>query len=194
MIFRSLVISLSRGRWLIGLIALLPALAAQAAGPTGDFAQGTWTFTAYGSATKDVSRGDSYAESGSVGVGYYFRNTLSLSAEISGYGVQQEGEDAAAGGLGIMLRHHFLRGDGWSVYSQVGAGVFESSRDVPPGGTQFNFTQHTGLGFSYRLRENVHLFTTISYFHLSNARIRGQERNPSINGIEAAVGIEFLFK
>ena len=48
-------------------------------------------------------------------------------------------------------------------------------------------------GTTYPLKDNLHLLTGVRYFHLSNARIEGNSRNPSINGVEGFLGLMWTF-
>ncbi len=157
------------------------------------FPQGTWDVTATGSFIHDWDRGNSNLAVGGVGVGYYVLDNVSLGIELNGYQVFQD-QSTYAGGIALMGRHHLLSWDKWSLFADVGFGVFEASDAVPAGGTHFNFTFRTGLGVAYRIDEGVNLIGGVRYFHLSNARIDGgRGRNPSINGFEPYIGIMWTF-
>ncbi len=54
-------------------------------------------------------------------------------------------------------------------------------------GTRFVFVTRMGLGAAYPLDEHLHLMRGTRYWHLSNARVEGIERNPSINASEGYV-------
>jgi hypothetical protein len=180
------------------LVALILAVAAPAKAesrPT-DFEKGTWAVSTAGrfgikwDLTDDANYGIA-----SVGLGYYFIDRMALNAEAAGYFVKQddEGNDALAASLNLRLRHHILERGRFSLFTDFGAGVFQADEPVPGAGTRFNFALDTGLGVTYRLRENVHFMTGAHYFHLSNARIQGVERNPGINAWEGYIGFIFTF-
>jgi hypothetical protein len=138
---------------------------------------------------KDFTRGDSSFFSGTAALGYYFVDNVSLSAELSGYDIRQDGEVAYAGQVALMLRQHFYTHGPLTIFADVGSGLFEANRDVPSGGTRFNFTFRTGLGATWRIGDHTHLVGGVHYFHLSNARLWGAQRNPSINAVEGYFGV-----
>jgi hypothetical protein len=71
----------------------------------------------------------------------------------------------------------------------VSAGVSQATRAVPGGGTHFNFIEEAGVGGTYRLDDGVHLIAGVRYWHLSNAQIHGEDKNPALNGVGAYVGL-----
>ena len=153
------------------------------------FSKGTWTLELAGGYVKDWDRGKSSIALGDVGLGYYIDNTLSLRVEVVGYSFNQEPDDAWGGAVNFLGRHHVLNRGDVSFFIDGGVGVVETSRRVPDGGTHLNFTPQVGMGMTWRLREKLHLIGGVRYFHLSNARIEGHDRNPQINGVEAHVGL-----
>jgi len=64
------------------------------------------------------------------------------------------------------------------------------SKDYPENGTKLNGGWHLGCGFEYSLEENTKLFASIRWFHTSNNDIYGRERNPSVNALGIAIGIQ----
>lgn len=130
---------------------------------------------------------------GSVGVNYYFQDGISLGLEGGGYHLGQADGDGVAGNLGVMLRQHVIRRDRWSLYVDVGEGLFEADQDVPHDGTHFSFLFHTGPGVTWQLTEHIYLMAGVRYYHLSNAQTQGGDRNPASNGIEGYVGVMLPF-
>jgi hypothetical protein len=126
-----------------------------------------------------------------VGLNYYFWDNWAFGFEASGVGVSQDENNAAAGGVDIILRTHLWNYERYSLYGDFSAGVLEADHRIPPGGTDFNFTIRTGLGSAYRLTESTSLMFGVRYLHLSNARQEGPSRNPSLNAIEGYVGLMF---
>ena len=178
-------------------LAFALLLAAAPAGRAGEphFPKGTRTFQAYGGYFVDLGQEDAEAGFLSAGVGYYFYDGVGLSLEATGYGVQQGGggEDAWAGAFGIVLRHHLLERGDCSFFVDVAFAPFEATERVPPGGTHFNFVTQSGVGIAHRLRDDSRLLLGLRYSHLSNAQRKGDDRNPSLNGVSAYVGIMFSF-
>jgi hypothetical protein len=173
--------------------ALIPAAGgARAASPDTLFPRGTVDIQLTAATARDVDRGGSHFSTAAVGVGYYFVDNVSLSAELSGYDIHQAGA-AGAGGAALMLRQHFFSRGSFTLYADVGSGLFEANRNVPAGGTHFNFTFRTGLGATWRIAPHTALLGGVHYVHLSNARIRGRDRNPSLNAVEGYLGVMWMF-
>jgi phage-related protein len=175
--FASLVLALS-----------VRAAAEPATTPVHDFTQGVWTFSLYTGYNRECST-DPQMGYVSAGVGYFVWEDVSLNAEFRTYGVDQTGDDAVMFELDILLRHHIIKRPTWTFFLDVGAGIAQASRDVPTGGTHFNFIEEAGLGFTFKLDDNVHLITGARYWHLSNARIHGEDQNPGLNGYGAYIGL-----
>jgi hypothetical protein len=154
-------------------------------------AKGTWSAQAYGAF---AGANNEALISANVGVGYHIIDNLSLNIEGAGYGVFQEGDDAAAAEVRLMMRHHLIAREKWSVFADVGQGVIESWDRVPEGGTRLNFIFRAGIGGAYEIDEGMFLIGGVRYFHLSNAQMEGDERNPSINGVEGYLGVLFLLR
>ena len=130
----------------------------------------------------------------SAGVGYYVIDQLSLNVEGAGYYVDQDGPDAGMAEFRLLMRHHLIVRDRWTLFADVGFGISEASDQVPDDGTRMNFMFRAGAGATYELRDNLYLIAGVRYFHLSNAKIEGDDRNPSINGIEGYVGVMWTMK
>jgi hypothetical protein len=128
-----------------------------------------------------------------VGAHYFVWNDVSLGAMATVGGAWQPGDDAdndaAMFGLAGVLRHHFARRDRATFFADVAFGPVQATRRVPGEGTHFNFITRTGPGATLQLNERTHLMLAVRYWHLSNARIDGPARNPSLNGAEVAVGL-----
>ena len=132
--------------------------------------------------------------SGALGGSYYVFDNLSLGLEASGYQVTQSpGRNSSMAGLSGVVRHHFLDLDRFTVFADVTFGPVLASDRVPSGGTYFNFATRAGLGATYLLHDHFYLLGGIRYFHLSNARIEGIQRNPSVNGLEGFLGVMWTF-
>ena len=158
------------------------------------FAQGTWTFQSYANyVSAKGNSNDEILASGAVGAGYFVFDNAELNLELFGYHVTQDGPDADAIGLQLLLRHHWIQFDRFSLFVDVGPGIFEGSTEVPHDGTSFNITFRSGPGLTYRVTDNFYLLGGARYFHLSNSSIEGRDKNPSINGVEGYFGVMFTF-
>lgn len=157
------------------------------------FRKGTWIGAAYGMfGVQPGGRRETYG-SQTLGLGYVYADNFALNAEFTGLEATQDGPNVLAGGGDLLLRNHMIRGKGWSLFSDVGLGLMEANHRLPEGGTHFNFTTQAGLGLTFQLSERVDLLSGVRYFHLSNARMQGPARNPSINAIEEYVGLIYHF-
>jgi hypothetical protein len=160
----------------------------------GEFGKGSWTLQFSGMYAHELYPNDHvHPVVGTVSVGYFFNDQLSMNLELPYYYVFQKGDDANAVGLNLLLREHFWKHDRWTLYAELEGGLFEADRRVPPAGTDFNFTGEFGLGATYHLCTNLHLMGGVRFFHLSNARLEGLHRNPDINSLAGYVGLMFVY-
>ncbi|MBI4524099.1 MAG: acyloxyacyl hydrolase [Deltaproteobacteria bacterium] len=152
----------------------LPGTAQTAPEENRSFAAGTRNITIYPSAAAGKSGRKIYA--GHVGLGYYVIDNLSINLEGVGYGIDQD-NDTGAVGLDLLPRWHYMRAADWSLYLDGGAGIIYSNNRLGESGTHFNFTLQGGLGVTYHLTGNLIPITGLRWFHISNARIQGKDRN-----------------
>ncbi|MGB7161344.1 MAG: acyloxyacyl hydrolase [Tepidisphaeraceae bacterium] len=153
------------------------------------FPGGEWTFNA--AAGYVAAYGEDEADIGAVEIGanYFVADNFSLGAEVAGYGVSQPGDDAYAVGLSGVLRHHLFAWERTTLFLDASFGPVYASDHVPAGGTSFNFISRLGAGLTYEVDASVHLMGGVRWWHLSNARIEGDDRNPTINGVEFYLGL-----
>jgi lipid A 3-O-deacylase len=142
--------------------------------PDCAFAAGKWVVSGYGSAALGKSSHQVYA--GQVGLGYYFFDDLALNVEGVGYFVDHA-NDTGGGGVNLLPRWHFLARPQWSLYLDGGWGFIYTRDTLREPGTHFNFTVQGGLGATYRISDRIHPMLGFRWFHISNARIRGKDRN-----------------
>lgn len=162
-----------------------------------DFTQGTWSFQAYGSMTTSNDSDSLYL--GHMGVGYFMWDGFSVNLEVVGGVVdgsnenQATGGDFEASGFDVLLRWHLLRGDGWSIYAEGGAGTLYTSKSFPADGTHFNFTPQVGAGVTLRVLGDMRLMGGIRWHHISNAGIYDHGINPGFDGIMTYAGLMIPF-
>jgi hypothetical protein len=153
--------------------------------------KGLWTFETYGSYASEPTGTREQIYSGTVGLGYYFINNNSLSLEFNGLQGAQPGGDVDGGALNLLLRTDLINEPGFSVLIDFGPGLMETDHRFPASGTDFNFFFKTGVGAQIHLSDRTDLLTGVRYLHISNARMDGPDRNPSINTIEGYLGLIF---
>ncbi len=127
------------------------------------------------------------------GVGYYVFNNIAFVFDASAYGFNQGHSNGAAVAAALALRHHIFTIERTRFYLQVAGGVIEASNNVPAGGTHLNNTIQFGMGVQHPIGQNVYLNVALDYFHISNARSAGPDRNPSANGLQGIVGVIWRF-
>ena len=64
------------------------------------------------------------------------------------------------------------------------------TKEFPMNGTIVNGGWHLGGGIEYNIENTTKLFAKILWFHTSNNDIYGRERNPSINAVGIAAGVQ----
>jgi hypothetical protein len=64
------------------------------------------------------------------------------------------------------------------------------TKEFPKNGTIVNGGWHLGGGIEYNIENATKLFAKILWFHTSNNDIYGRDRNPSINAVGIAAGIQ----
>lgn len=106
----------------------------------------------------------------------------------------QPGKDAIGLGFELGFRWHFFEHGDLTVFADGGAGLFGSSHNVPEGGTSFNFTPFAGAGMTHAIGSSgTRLVLGVRWHHISNARINGEDRNPSRDGVMVYAGVQFPF-
>ena len=175
--------------------ATLPLTAAQIdeATPLAHLAAGSWSFQTYGSVTFGEDSGELYLAH--AGFGYHPWDNISINAEMVGGVVSAEDEGGESGTVGgdLLVRYHFLRGDGWSLYGEAGSGFLQTSMSFPANGTHFNFTPQAGIGLLMDLDDNMHLMAGARWHHVSNARMQGVGQNPGYDAAMIYAGVLLRF-
>ena len=177
-----------RGPILFLAAALLTASAARAEDP-GNFPRGTRVADAYGSYVGSFTGERARIGGGTIGAGYYFLDNVGLNLELSGFHNSQHGPDANITDLEVLLRNHVFHSGRFSLFLDVGLGISYADNKTPYYGTYLNYTPQAGVGATFQLWDNVHLLGGARWWHLSNAATEGPDRNPSINGTQAYLGL-----
>jgi lipid A 3-O-deacylase PagL len=158
-----------------------------------NFPKGTMSLTTYGAFTRNFTGPRAIMGSGTVGVGYYVFDNVSLNAEFSRFHTDQAGPDADIYALNALLRQHLYHRGRFSLFVDVGGAVSISDTRTPPNGTYYNYMEETGVGSTIQIKDDLHLIGGLRYYHLSNARLEGPVHNPSINGLQGYIGLMLRF-
>lgn len=138
------------------------------------FPAGAWSLYGYGAAAVGKTSHRVYA--GKFGLGYHVVDDFSLNLEAAGYFVDHA-RDTGGGGVDMLFRWHPVQGQDSSLYLDGGPGFVYTRKTLRDPGTHFNFTVQGGAGFTYRITDRFHSMAGLRWFHISNARIRGKNRN-----------------
>lgn len=123
-----------------------------------------------------------------MGLGYYLVDNLALNIEGVGYFVYHA-HNSAGGGLDLLPRWHYLAQDNWSMYLDGGCGSIYTSDTLRDPGTHFNFTLQRGADATYNLTDRLAAMFGARWFHISDARIRGKNRNVGLDSPIFYVGV-----
>jgi hypothetical protein len=123
------------------------------------------------------------------GVTYGLRDGLMLTARQRLSYVSQRLNDSRLLGITGGLRARVYRRGRTSWFLQFDLGATDAAIAVPPRGTRFNYIALGGGGVLVRLNQRVHLIATLEVIHISNAGLKGPDRNPDIEAIGPSLGV-----
>ncbi len=121
-------------------------------------------------------------------IGKAFRKYLTIGGGLRGY--LTEGSSITTTGVGgnIWFSWHIIRQNHWRLSYDNGVGPNFFFNPFPLGGTKFNFTTHYGLSFQL-LIDDRWLQLRFTNIHISNAGIKGMDRNPALDAIGLVIGV-----
>lgn len=149
-----------------------------------------WTFTV-GTAT-DLEDALDFK----FGAGYttFVVKDIEFTAEAGVWYFDQLGDNAMGLSASMIFRWHFLNEHDWSLFADAGIGMMVATDNVPDGGTGFDVLPRFGLGATFQLDDaGTRLQLGVHWHHISNARIHGEDRNPSRDGIMFYTGVVVPF-
>jgi hypothetical protein len=146
----------------------------------------------HGLSHTEESKGDDFNLAASYS--YFMVKDVEFNVELGAWYHQQPGTDAQSLNPSMVFRWHFIDHGDWTVYADVGIGVLLATDDVPQGGTPFDFTPRVGLGFTHRIGDgDTRLVVGVRWAHFSNARLHGDDDNPSRDDAMFYGGLIFPF-
>lgn len=154
-----------------------------ARGTTRGYLHGGWGFQASNSSNNEWIAG--------LGVEHFIEEGLSLSLELNGLSIRQDGPNARAVNVNLLFRWHLVMEERWSFYLDGGAGLLFASEEVPDAGSEFNFTPQAGLGATFDIGGDVRLMAGARWHHISNANT--DSNNPGRDNILAYAGVSIPF-
>ncbi len=123
------------------------------------------------------------------GVTYGLHDGLLLTVRQRLYYVSQRANDTRVLGLTGGLRARVHRIGRATAFLQFEFGISDAAIATPPRGTRFNYIASGGGGMVVPLNSRLHLIGSLDVLHISNASLKGPDRNPDIEAIGPAVGI-----
>lgn len=167
---------------------------------TGSGGKKATVFGTQGSEWLTVGTGVSHDFEGSAGFdahvswSTFIVKDVEFSLELAAWYYAQKRQDAFGLNPQMVFRWHFVNTQTWTVFAEAGIGVVVSTDNVPDGGTAFNFTPRAGVGFTRLLNEEgLRLQVGVRWAHVSNARIKGDNRNPSRDSAMVYAGLMWPF-
>lgn len=112
------------------------------------------------------------------------------------WGYAQEGDDTFGASWAFLFRLHFPFDDDkrTTFFVDGGVGLMLSAEEVPDHGTNVNFLPQLGAGLSHQLGDGpARIVGGVRWHHISNARIDGEDNNPSRDGAMFYVAYTFPF-
>ena len=122
--------------------------------------------------------------------GVHLRKWISLGGGNRLYSVFTDGEtDFGLSGF-VWFQWHLFQKEKWKLSYDNGVGPNYFFQPFPNGGTRFNFTTHYGLALDVLIVDQWWSIKFVNY-HISNADIKGRDRNPALDAIGIQIGVSF---
>lgn len=158
--------------------------------PAFGAADGNWWLTA--STAVGTVFGDETSVALRASLTTFVAQDIQIGGEAGLWYLQQPGDNAVGGAVGFVLRWHFVNTGDWTVFADTGIAILATTEDTPRGGTSVNFKPRLGVGFTRLLADDgTRLEVGLGWHHISNARINGDDENPSRDLPMLHVGIVF---
>ncbi|MAD78337.1 MAG: hypothetical protein CMJ51_03080 [Planctomycetaceae bacterium] len=127
-----------------------------------------------------------------AGLDWYAIDRFSLGVQVDLAHAWVGGEDSTVTvGLAPIVRWHFLEGETWTVFGELGGGIAWNGSPIPPNGTRFVFTPQAALGATFSIAPQTRLRVAVGWFHMSNARTSSS--NPGLDAVSLVAGLGFSF-
>lgn len=114
--------------------------------------------------------------------GKSIRDFLEIGLSGRLYGMETSGSFTPGVGGSVWFTWHIINKERFKLSYDNGVGPNYFISAFPSGGTRFNFTSHYGFEFAWKTTSSW-LSIRLSNIHISNADIRGRERNPALDAI-----------
>ncbi|MBL8963323.1 MAG: acyloxyacyl hydrolase [Phycisphaeraceae bacterium] len=150
-----------------------------------------WVTFGYGAADNFENAVDQYV---SFTWSTFLAKDVELGLEAGVWYFNQPGDNEAGLSGSLIFRWHFYTAETWTAYLAAGIGVLGATGNVPDTGTSFGLLPRAGVGVTKQLTDDgLRLDVGIRWHHISNARIHGDDDNPSRDGAMLYAGLIFPF-
>lgn len=122
--------------------------------------------------------------------GFEPKGMLELLYEPFVSGITQPSSNADLG-LGLIFRYSYPLTEKFYPYVEGGSGLYYMTLQTKEQGSQFNFVDQAGFGFSYFLKEDVAVNIGYRYRHVSNCSL--DKPNDGIDGDVILGGISIYY-
>lgn len=124
----------------------------------------------------------------------FLARDIELGLEAGIWYFNQPGDNEAGVSGSLIFRWHFYTSETWTAYVAAGIGVLGATGNVPDTGTGFGLLPRAGVGVTKQLTDDgLRLDVGVRWHHISNARIHGDDDNPSRDGAMLYAGLVFPF-
>ncbi len=124
-------------------------------------------------------------------VGRQLRRFLVVGGDMGIYKVSDAQVSTFGIGFQLYFQWYIVNRDNWKLYYDNGVGPNVFLEQFPFGGTQFNFSSTYGLHIALRVPEMAWITIGVKNLHISNAGIKGMDRNPALDGLGLSFGYQF---
>jgi len=124
-----------------------------------------------------------------IGASWFFVDNAEIAFYGTGGYVWQPVADAGTYGFDVEVRWHCVARADWSLFLSIGGSVMGSTEPVPSGGSSFNFTPSVGFGGTVEVAEDVRLYMSARWYHISNAGLYAD--NPGRDNLSLWAGLSF---
>ena len=120
---------------------------------------------------------------------WFVVDDVEIGVEAAGWWVFQD-DDTWGVSSSLVTRYHYYHGHKISLYVEGSIGLFIAADNVPDEGTSFGFMPRIGAGTSVLIDDkDTRLLVGVHWHHISNARLNGEARNPSRDGVGIYVAV-----
>lgn len=154
-----------------------------------DLEQGQWWLTAIGGSS--ISLGVTTDTFAGVQATKFIIDRLEAGFEVAGWGITQDGQDTGGVSASAVIRYHAWDFGSGTLFADAGLGLLLTDDVTPQNGTSANFIPRLGAGVAFRTSETSRFLLGARWHHISNARVFGDNNNPSRDEVMLFAGFQW---